>query len=114
MWSFREFEVTDPFGAVWKVGFRWLQNAVSIRHADAVDVKFFIDDGSGEQEKVVALSHPHLLQVSGETGVPLTDLWCMKLAALHVEQMIETGEDLEKALVAPTLKDLREHAAAVR
>jgi hypothetical protein len=32
----------DPFGRTWKVQFRWLQTGISIRHADTVDVKFWV------------------------------------------------------------------------
>lgn len=32
----------DPFGRMWNVQFRWLQTAISIRHADTVDVKFWV------------------------------------------------------------------------
>ena len=35
----------DPFGRMWKVQFRWLQTGISIRHADTVDVKFFVSFG---------------------------------------------------------------------
>jgi hypothetical protein len=49
----------DPFGRMWKVQFRWLQTGISIRHADTVDVNFWIStDGSEPEEKVIALPHP--------------------------------------------------------
>ena len=33
--NFRAFEAgPDPFGQTWQVEFRWIQNAISIRHAD--------------------------------------------------------------------------------
>jgi hypothetical protein len=35
----------------------------------------------------------------------------MKLAALHIKRMIETGEDWEKTLVKPSLAELEEYAA---
>ena len=101
---FRFFQVgPDPFERTWTVQFRWLQTAISIRHADTVDVKFFLecDDGSKE-EKVVALPHSALLHVCKERGRTLTDPWCMKLAALHIRHMIETAEDIEKILVTLT------------
>src|ERR1700686_1749702 len=93
----RRFEAgPDPFERVWQVEFRWLQTAISIRHADTVDVKFVISTKDEErQERVLALSHPDLLSLRRETGHPLTDAWCMKLAASHLRRMIESGEDLE-------------------
>jgi hypothetical protein len=101
---FRHFEVgPDPFGRNWTVLFRWLQIGISIRHADTVDVKFFLkcDDGT-EEEKVVALPHPIALKVCKEKGRLLTDPWCMKIAARHIRRMILTAEDLEKTIITLT------------
>lgn len=91
--------------------FRWLQTGISIRHADTVDVKFVIwTEGEERQERVLALRHPDLLALSGKTGHPLTDPWCLKLAAAHLRRMIESGEDMEKVLVTVSAADLAEAA----
>lgn len=112
--NFRRFEAgPDPFGRTWTVEFRWLQNAISIRHSDSVDVKFKLISGEDVQEKVIALRHPDLLAVSARQGRALTDAWCMKLAALHLKEMIETDRDMEKELVTVPLADLERHAAAL-
>ncbi|MBV9769167.1 MAG: hypothetical protein JOZ32_06330 [Bryobacterales bacterium] len=99
--NFRDFKTApDPFGRIWQVYFRWLQTGVSIRHADTVDVKFGIGTSSEPfEERVIALGHPMLLALSEKHSHPLTDTWCMKLAALHLKHMLETGEDIEKTLV---------------
>src|ERR1700686_1499999 len=96
--NFREFEVgPDPFGSVWQAPSRWLQTGISIRHADTVDVKFGISTaGEPFEERVIALPHPALLVLSKNVGHPLTDAWCLKLAALHLKHMLENGEDMEK------------------
>jgi len=103
----RKFEATDPFGRKWTVNLEWLQNAISIRHADAVDVKWGLtaDDGT-EMERVVALPHPYLLRVAKALGRELTDSWCIRLAGEHVRQMVETWEDMEKTIVTPALEQL--------
>ncbi len=111
--SFRQFDAgPDPFGRRWNVKFRWLQTAISIRHADAVDVKFFLscDDGSSE-EKVVSLPHTPLLGLAKELGRAVTDSWCSRLAAAHLARMIETFEDMDKTLVTLSPADLRLAAA---
>jgi hypothetical protein len=101
----------DPFGRLLEVEFRWLQTGISIRHADTVDVKFQLwTEGEPRQEKVLALPHPALLELSRETGHDLTDAWCLKLAATHLIAMIESGEDLEKTLVTLSPADLRRAA----
>lgn len=108
--NLRAFEAgPDPYGRTWEVSLLWLQTAVSIRHSDSVDVKFLLRSGAVQMEKVVALYHPDLLALSRNTGRPITDPWCMKLAALHVRHMIETQTDMEKSLVTCPLADLESY-----
>ena len=104
----RRFEAgPDPFGRIWQVEFRWLQTAISIRHSDTVDVKFVVWTGGEErQERVLALPHLALINLSSHLNHHLTDPWCMKLAASHLKHMIEAGEDLEKVLVTLSVADL--------
>lgn len=111
--NFRRFQAgPDPFGRTWEVEFRWLQTGISIRHADTVDVKFVVwTQDEPKQEKVIALPHPGLLALAVQVGHALTDAWCLKLAALHLKHMIESGEDLEKTLVTLSSSDLAGAAA---
>ena len=105
--NFREFEVgPDAFGRTWQARFLWQQTAIAIRHSDSVDVKFAITDGEMQEEKVIALMHPMLLALCGRMGRSISDALCMKLAAVHLKQMIETGEDMEKRLVTMSASDL--------
>ena len=113
MTNFREFEALDPFGRNCKVRFVWLQTAISIRHADAVDVKFTVEDGDYRDEKVIALAHPVLRNIAETGGHPLTDAWVMKMAGAHLKKMIETGQDMEKPLVAMSRADIEWARAAV-
>jgi hypothetical protein len=100
----------DPFGRMWKVQFRWLQTGISIRHADTVDVKFFVTPDGGEtEEKVIALPHPALLDLTGERSRKLSDPYCMRLAAAHLRHMIETSEDMDKTLVTLTPAQMAEY-----
>jgi hypothetical protein len=114
MLSFRQFEAgPDPFGRKFQVLFKWLQTAISIRHADTVDVKFIlVDDNGAQAQKTIALPHAGLLTAAREIPRPLDDAWCARLAAMHLIHLIETGEDMEKDLVTLTLADLRRYAAA--
>ena len=111
MENFRRFEATDPFDRVWQVEFRWQQNAISIRHSDAVDVKFQIRQGDEATEKVVAVPHADAVSLSRKKGVAVTDAWISRLAALHLKEMIETDRDMEKTLVTTTPADLDRHAS---
>jgi len=109
----RHFQVTDPFGRTWDVEFRWQQNAISIRHADAVDCKYYLSCGGEKRELVIALRHPDLLKVAAERGRPLTDPWVIRLADHHVRHMISTWEDMDKVLVTVPYEDLVRHSLAV-
>ncbi len=111
--DFRQFDAgPDPFGRRWNVKFRWLQTAISIRHADAVDVKFSISCGDGAwEEKVISLPHTALLNLAKELGRTVTDSWCSRLAATWLVHMIETFEDMDKTLVTMSPADLRGAAA---
>jgi len=113
---FRQFDAgPDPFGRKWKAHFRWLQTAISIRHADTVDVKFGVSvDDEPFEERVVALPHATLLVLSKNSGHLLTDAWCLKLAALHLNHMIETGEDIEKTLVTVQADELGRYAEQLK
>lgn len=106
MENFRRFEAVDPYERSWQIEFRWQQNAISIRHSDSVDVKFQLIQGEDVSEKVVAVPHPLLLTLSKKAGRAITDSWVMKLAALHVKDMVETDRDMEKTLVTTSLEDL--------
>lgn len=110
--NFRQFEATDPFGGTWTVVYLWIQNAISIRHADAIDVKFELTSADGEHaEKFVALPHPLLLELSRETSRPITDSWVARLAAGHLKQMIETGNDMDKTLITVTEESIHRRDA---
>jgi hypothetical protein len=110
----RKLEVSDPFGRKWSAELRWLQNAITIRHADAVDVKWELtaDDGS-TMEKVVALRHPDLLALSKKSGRQLSDSWCIRLAAAHLRVVVETWEDADKVIVTPAFDQLEQYGKSI-
>lgn len=111
--NYRHFEAVDPFDRIWQVEFRWQQNAISIRHADTIDVKWQLTSPDQTLEKVIALEHPALLALSKKLDRPLTDPWCMKIAAAHLKKMIETWQDMDKVLVTPAAAELEEAAQTV-
>ena len=115
MLNFREFEAgPDPFGRKFQVYFKWLQTAISLRHADTVDVKFVLTDAENAQtQKTIALPHAELLRVSQESRRPLDDAWCSRIAALHLLHLVETGEDMEKDLVTVAAVDLKKYAEKI-
>ena len=98
----RRFSVNDPFGRTWDVEFRWQQNAISIRHADAIDCKYYVSAGEERRELVVSLPHADLLAVAAEAERELSDAWVIRLAELHVRHLISNWEDLDKAIAVPS------------
>lgn len=112
MLNFRQFEAgPDPFGRKFQVLLKWLQTAISIRHADTIDVKFvLIDDRDQRSEKTIALPHADVLKAAHERNREVDDAWCGRLAAMHLIHLIETGEDMEKDLVTVALPDLLRYA----
>jgi hypothetical protein len=117
MESYRKFQAgPDPFGRIWDVEFQWLQTAISIRHSDSVDVKFVIwtsgvsNDAEPKQERVIALMHPDLLEVTNQVNHNLTDAFCGKLAAMHLAKMITTFEDMDKTLVTVSKSEMLAYA----
>lgn len=109
----RHFKQIDPFERQWQAEFRWLQTGISIRHADTVDVKFTLHGSEGPMDKVVALPHPMLLELSRSARHELTDAWCMRLAAAHLRLMIESWQDMDKDLVTLTASELQDAARHV-
>jgi len=115
MKNFRQFEAgPDPFGRKFQVLFKWMQTAISLRHADTVDVKFILVDENGERApKTIALEHVDLLDIAKETGRKMDDPWCSRLAAMHLIHLVETGEDMEKDLVTVPRADLKVYASSL-
>jgi hypothetical protein len=115
MLNFREFEAgPDPFGRKFQALFEWLQTAISLRHADTVDVKFTLVDESGAQTaKTIALPLADLPRVAAAVARRMDDAWCARLAALHLRRLVESGEDMEKELVTVSPAELARYAAEV-
>ena len=116
MQNFRQFEAgPDPFGRKFQILFKWMQTAISLRHADTVDVKFILVDDQGVRtEKTIALPHADLLRVAADAGRRVDDPWCSRLGAMHLRRLMETGEDMEKDLVTLSAADMKSYAETLR
>jgi len=115
MVNFRDFQAgPDPFGRKYQVLFKWLQTAISLRHADTVDVKFvLVDEDGARAEKTIAIPHADLGHASAQLGRPFDDPWCSRIAAMHLLHLVETGEDMEKDLVTLSLADTVRYSQAL-
>lgn len=113
--NFRDFEAgPDPFGRTYHVLFKWLQTAISIRHADTVDVQFLVNDGTNLLKRTIAMQHADLQARCKKTGRMMDDAWCARMAALHLKNMISTAEDFDKALVTLSPVQIAEYDEVIR
>ena len=111
--TLRRFSVNDPFGRNWDAEFRWQQNAISIRHADAIDCKYYLSTGEERRELVVSLPHADLLDVAAEAGRELSDAWVTRLAGLHLRHMISQWEDLDKTIAVVSRAEISAYNRAL-
>ena len=87
MENFREFEAgPDPFGRSYRIMFKWLQTAISIRHSDTIDVQFLVDDGTRIIKRTLAMNDADLKAHAKKTGRMIDDAWCSRLAASHLAE----------------------------
>ena len=89
MLNFREFQAgPDPFGRKFQVFFKWLQTAISIRHADTVDVKFILRrDGGSREDHRAAARRPDGRQPRNRAE--MDDPWCARIAESHLVYLVE-------------------------
>lgn len=111
--NIRRFLVNDPFGRSWDAEFRWQQNAISIRHADAIDCKYYLSTGEERRELVVSLQHADLVNVAADSGRELSDAWVTRLAGLHVRHMISSWEDIDKTIAVVSRSEIEAYNAAL-
>lgn len=79
-----------------------------------MDVKFLLNDGENDSQKTVSMQHRYLLEISKSSGKPMTDAWCARLAMLHLQSLISSGEDMEKDLVSVSQQELAQYDARIR
>ena len=89
--------------------YRALQTAISTRHADAVDVKFTVD----ERTVWISMPHPAWVKYQVQTGRVLTDPLAIQAAGHYLKQAIESGSETGREMYALTLEETLQHAQAV-
>jgi hypothetical protein len=115
MENFRDFEAgPDPFGRTWHAQFKYLQTGISIRHSDSVDVRYVLDNGEEQVQKTVVIQNADIRAYRTNTGRPVSDAWCSRLAMCKLGQAIETAEDLEKDYLPLTAQEIEKFDAEIR
>jgi hypothetical protein len=118
MENFRDFSLgPDPFGRTWRVQFKYLQTAISIRHSDSVDVCFILTSGvEPEAERLVrtvVIPHGELRAFSQRTGAKIGDAWCSRIAYCRLRHAVLSGEDIDKEYLVVTPRELEEYTGLV-
>jgi hypothetical protein len=84
------FDVSSKLtGEVHHVRFSHLWNAISTRHSDTVDTKFFVN-GRGV---IVALAHPGLVRFAAAAGRNLTDREASFVAAEYLRSRLQEEDE---------------------
>ncbi len=79
--------------------------AIATRHADAVDVKFLVD----ERPVWIALPHPAWVEYNRQTGKVITDAMAVQIAGHYLKWAIESGEDSGREMYTLTIEETLDH-----
>ena len=108
---YEEFEVMD----------RWTRRevhcayqavivAIATRHADAVDIKFLVDD----RPVWIALPHPAWVEHKKRTGQAITDPLAIQIAGHFLKSAIESGLENGREMYTLTVDETLRHLEDVR
>ena len=79
--------------------------AIATRHADAVDVKFLVD----ERPVWIALPHVAWVEYNRQTGKVITDPMAVQIAGHYLKWAIESGEDNGREMYSLTVEETLDH-----
>ena len=83
--------------------------AIATRHADAVDVKFIVED----RPVWIALPHPAWVEYNRQTGKVITDPMAVQIAGHYLKWAIESGEDSGREMYSLTVQETLDHLNAL-
>ena len=89
----------------------WKANMVAIatRHADAVDVRFDVND----RPMWIALPCTAWVEQKERTGKVITDQLAAQIAGRYLKQLVEEGYDTQREVYTMTVPEVLEHLDAV-
>lgn len=107
---YEDFHVTDRWTGE-DLHCRWNANMVAIatRHADAVDVRFAVND------RPVWIAMPLMAWVEQKqrTGHVITDALAAQIAGHYLKQAVETGYDNGREIYTMSTEEVLQHLDAV-
>ena len=84
-----DFQAQDRWtGETVRCSYQALIVAIATRHADAIDIKFLVDD----RPVWIALPHPAWVEYNRRTGAVITDPMAVQIAGHYLKTIIENGE----------------------
>jgi len=105
-----EFQAMDRWtGKPVECRYQALIVAIATRHADAVDIKFLVDD----RPVWIALPHPAWVEYNSTTGKVITDPMAVQIAGHFLKWAIESGEDNGREMYTLTVQETLDHLQAV-
>jgi hypothetical protein len=107
---YEEFHVTDHWTRE-DLHCRWKGTIVAIatRHADAVDVRFEVND----RPMWIALPCTAWVEQKKRSGKVITDQLAAQVAGRYLKQLIEAGYDSRREVYTMTVPEVLEHLDAV-
>ncbi len=83
--------------------------AIATRHADAIDIKFLVDD----RPVWIALPHLAWVEYNRQTGKIISDPMAVQIAGHYLKWAIESGEDNGREMYALTVEETLDQLKAV-
>ena len=83
--------------------------AIATRHADAIDIKFLVDD----RPVWIALPHVAWVEYNQQTGKVISDPMSVQIAGHYLKWAIESGEDNGREMYALTVEETLDQLKAV-
>lgn len=107
---YEEFHVTDRWSGE-DLHCRWKANIVAIatRHADAVDVRFDVND----RPMWIAMPCDAWVEQKKRTGKVITDQLAAQIAGRYLKQLVEEGYDAGREVYTMSVPEVLEHLDAV-
>lgn len=107
---YEDFHVTDRWsGEDLHCTWKGTIVAIATRHADAVDVRFDVNDGP----MWIALPCTAWVEQKKRTGKVITDQLAVQIAGRYLKRLIEEGYDSQREVYTMRVNEVLEHLDAV-
>jgi hypothetical protein len=83
--------------------------AIATRHADAIDIKFLVE----ERPVWIALPHVAWVEHNRQTGKVISDPMAVQIAGHYLKWAIESGEDNGREMYSLTVEETLDQLKAV-